>query len=60
MDSEARDHDVVPDRGVLVGVGFGGSETASSGLEEQGGDIAGDEDAGVGFWCDAGVLWAKG
>jgi len=43
LEGEARDHDVVPQRRVLVGVGAGGGDAAAGGLEEEGDDIAGDE-----------------
>lgn len=56
MEGEAGDGDV--DGGIGAAVG-GGGEGAADGLEQQGNDVAGDEDPVVGFWGETGVLGSE-
>lgn len=60
LEGKTGDHDVVARFGVLVGVGGGGGHAAAEGLEDEGEDVAGDEDARVREGFDAGVFRAKG
>ena len=53
-------HDVVARVGALVLVAGYGRHAAADRLEEEGDDVAGDEDAGVGEGFDVGVFGAKG
>lgn len=56
MEGEAGDGDVDGGAGVAFG---GGGEGAADGLEDEGEDVAGDEDPVVGFGPEAGVLRAE-
>ena len=59
MEGDARNENVVTRVGAFVLMRSGASKTATCGLEEEGEDIAGDEDARVRERSDSGVLGAE-
>ena len=60
LEGETGDHDVGAELEQVWVVGWGaGGHTAAEGLEGEGDDVAGDEEAGIGFGGDAGVGYAK-
>jgi hypothetical protein len=60
LDGKAGDHDVVAYSGIFVLVRSRRRKTAACSLKEQGGDVAGDEDAWVREGFYAGIFRAKG
>ena len=60
LEREARNEDMVAQVGGFVVMTGGGGDATACGLQEEGEDVAGDEDAGVGEGGDAGVLRAEG
>ncbi len=60
LEGQSRHHDVIARVGALVLVAGHRGHAAANGLEEEGDDVARDEDAGVGERFDVGVFGAKG
>lgn len=60
LERQAHHHDIIARGRALILMAGDGGHAAADGLEEEGDDVAGDEDGGVGEGFDAGVLGTEG